>query len=154
MGIGVGRYLPWENGVQAMGLEFDHWEWEKMSKIKNGNGIWVSFVTAVCFLFLLGFEYCEVGFRKKKKKKKWGGKCMGLVPLPSRLSYQAPFQSFKVNRNINLLYVLSVFSPGQSIPIRTTVRPSILRCIPSFYPYNHASLITLFNYTIQPIYHS
>ena len=34
--------MPWENGVQAtLGLEFGHWEWEKMLKIKNGNGIWI-----------------------------------------------------------------------------------------------------------------
>ena len=33
MGIGLGRFLPWENGIQATGSG------TKMSKINNGNGI-------------------------------------------------------------------------------------------------------------------
>ena len=39
MGIGIGRFCPGKMGFKPLGLGFGHWEWEKMLKIKNGNGI-------------------------------------------------------------------------------------------------------------------
>ena len=40
MGIGIGRFCPGKMGFKPLGLGFGHWEWEKMLKINNGNGIW------------------------------------------------------------------------------------------------------------------
>ena len=40
MGIGIGKFCPGKMGFKPLELGFGHWEWEKMSEIKNGNGIW------------------------------------------------------------------------------------------------------------------
>ena len=39
MGIGIGRSCAGKMGFEPLGLGFGHWEWEKMLKIKYGNGI-------------------------------------------------------------------------------------------------------------------
>ena len=42
MGIGIGRFLPWENGVQTtLELGFGHWEWKK-NMLKNQKWEWDS----------------------------------------------------------------------------------------------------------------
>ena len=56
MGIGIGRFLPWENGVQAtQGLGFSHWEWEK--NVKNQEWKWDLCIAKLDF--------------KKQKAEKW-----------------------------------------------------------------------------------